>query len=115
MARINSAQFEEICTGVWNDRSEVLSGRGLLTGEAALLRAVYWRLFKVGVRPADGPENHSFEQTSAMYQLVVGCMLELNSKPTFDGSANLRELLKRYEAEASVMENVESVGLRQSA
>ncbi len=81
----------------------MLSSRGLLSGEAALLRAVYWRLFKMGVRPADGLENQGFEQNTATYQLVLGRMLELNSRPPFDGPVLLRELLSRYELEGGVV------------
>jgi len=36
---INSAQFQEICNGVWRDRAVLLKGRGFLSGEAALMRA----------------------------------------------------------------------------
>ena len=104
MTRINSAQFKGVCDSVWKDRATVLAGRGLLNGDAALLRAVYWRLFKAGVRPADKLENHSFEQTREMYQLVVVCMIELNAFPPFEGSADLRELLLRYEDEVSVVQ-----------
>ena len=46
---INSDQFQETGNGVWRDRATLLSGRGFLSGEAALMRAVYRRLSKAGV------------------------------------------------------------------
>jgi len=50
MTTIDSAQFETICDFVWNDRATVLRGRGSLSGEATLVRAVFWRLCKAGLK-----------------------------------------------------------------
>jgi hypothetical protein len=99
MITINSEQFGEICNGVWRDRAAVLRGRGLLSGEAALLRAVFWRLCKWGVMPAGSAENYSSKPTILSYQLVLGCMLELNSRPLFDGAPILKELVENYQNE----------------
>jgi hypothetical protein len=98
MATITSDQFREICAGVWRDRSSLFAGKGFLSCEAALMRAVYWRLCKGGVRTAS-PENYGSAQTCQTYQTVVGCVIELNARPPFDGEPFLKELLTRYENE----------------
>lgn len=94
---INSGQFGEICNGVWSDRAAVLGGRDLLSGEAALVRAVFWRLCKAGVMPARGAESYGSQPTILAYQLVVGRMLEVNARPPFDGAPILKELVERYQ------------------
>ena len=99
MTTINSEQFGEICNGVWRDRAAVLRGRGLLSGEAALLRAVFWRLCKSGVKPGDGAENYGSKPTTLSYKLVVGSMLELHARPVFDGAPILNELVENYQNE----------------
>jgi hypothetical protein len=99
MTTINSEQFGEICNGVWRDRADVLRGRGLLSGEAALLRAVFWRLCKSGVKPTNNAENYGSKPTTLSYQLVVGSMLELNARPLFDGAPILKELVENYQNE----------------
>jgi hypothetical protein len=100
MTKINSEQFGEICNGVWRDRDVVLSGRGLLSGEATLVRAVFWRLCKAGVNSSGSPETYSSQPTVLAYQVVVGRMLEVNARPAFDGAPILKELLDRYQNEA---------------
>lgn len=99
MTTINSEQFGEICNGVWRDRAAVLRGRGLLSGEATLVRAVFWRLCKAGVKPANSAENYGSKPTIISYQLVVGSMLELSARPPFDGASILKELVERYQDE----------------
>lgn len=99
MSTINSEQFGEICNGVWRDRAAVLSGRGLLSGEATLVRAVFWRLCKAGVNSTGSAESYSSQPTVHAYQLVVGRMLEVNARPAFDGAPILKELLDRYQNE----------------
>jgi len=99
MTTINSEQFGEICNGVWRDRAAVLTGRGVLSGEATLVRAVYWRLCNAGVKPARGAENHGSTPTVLTYQTIVGRMLELNARPPFDGAPILKELVERYQNE----------------
>ena len=59
MSRINAEQFEQICDGVWRDRASILSGRGALSDEAALVRAVYWRLCKSGGDPDENLDDHA--------------------------------------------------------
>jgi hypothetical protein len=99
MKTINSNEFGDICAGVWRDRAAVVTGRGFLSEEAALVRAVYWRLCKAGIKPAGSPENYSAPQTILTYELVVGCVLELNGRPRFDGAPLLKELVERYQNE----------------
>jgi len=96
---ITANQFRNICDGVWNDRSGVLADRGSLSGESALMRAVYWRLCKnsAGYKKAD---SYSLAQTALAYERVIGCVLELNATPPFDGVPFLQELRKLYENEA---------------
>ena len=99
MTTINSGQFGEICDGVWRDRAAVLTGRGVLSGEATLVRAVYWRLCNAGVKPARSAENPGSTPTVLTYQTIVGRMLELNARPPFDGAPILKELVERYQNE----------------
>ena|SRR5713226_7118367 len=99
MTTINSEQFGEICNGVWRDRAAVLRGRGLLSGEATLVRAVFWRLCKAGVMPTSSAESYSSQPTFMAYQSVVGRMLEVSARPAFDGAPILKELVERYQNE----------------
>ena len=99
MTTINSERFGEICNGVWSDRAEVIKGRGILNGETALVRAVYWRLCKEGVNPAAGDESYGSKPTILAYLLAVSRMLELNAQPAFEGGAILKDLVERYQNE----------------
>jgi hypothetical protein len=96
MTTINSEQFAEICDAVWRDRASVLRGRGSLSGEATLVRAVFWRLCKAGVKTRGGAEDDSSKPTMNAYQLVVGRMLKANGRPAFDAALILKELTDRY-------------------
>ena len=99
MTTINSEQFGEICNGVWRDRAALLRGRGVLSGEATLVRAVFWRLCKAGINPTGCAESSGSQPTILAYQLVVGRMLEVNARPAFDGAPILKELVERYQNE----------------
>jgi hypothetical protein len=96
---ISSEQFREICDGVWRDRTAILTGRGFLSPEAALVRAVYWRLCKAGIEPTRNIEDFSSEQSVLTYQIVVECVLELSGSPHFEGAPFLSELVQRYQNE----------------
>ena len=96
---INSEQFQEICNGVWRDRARLLSGRGFLSGEAALMRAVYWRLSKAGIKPILSAEDYGSPRTASSYELGVSCMLEMHGRPRFDGTQYLGVLVQRYKQE----------------
>jgi len=99
MKTINSEQFGELCNAVWRDRATVLSGRGSLSGEATLVRAVFWRLCKAGLKTKGGAENDNSRTENLAYQLVVSRMLEVNGRPAFDSAPILKELLDRYQVE----------------
>jgi hypothetical protein len=51
MSQAESETLRRVCDDVWRDRANILSDCGGLNGETALLRAVYWRLCKVGGEP----------------------------------------------------------------
>lgn len=99
MKTINSELFEEICNSVWRDRALVLMGRGLLSGEAALMRAVYWRLSKTGIKAILSSENYGSPRTASSYQLGVSCLLEVHARPRFNSAQYLTELIQRYKNE----------------
>ena len=96
---INAEQFQEICIGVWRDRATVLKGRGVLSGEAALVRAVYWRLSKAGIKAVLPADNYGSLRTVATYELGVNCVLEVHGRPRFSGAQHLQELVQRYKNE----------------
>lgn len=100
---INSEQFGKICDRVWSDRALVFEGRGHLSGEAALLRAVFWRLTKAGLKTNGRGESAGTEPTMLAYQSVVGRMLEINGRPAFDSAPMLTGLLTRYQAEVETV------------
>jgi hypothetical protein len=99
MSTITSEQFGEICNAVWRDRAAVLMGRGLLSGEATLVRAVFWRLRKAGIMTKGCSENDGSKPTILAYQSVVGRALEENGRPAFDSGPILKELVERYQNE----------------
>jgi len=101
MTTINPERFAEICSKVWQDRSAVLAGRGLVSGEVALVRAVYWRLRNSAALPANSTESCGWPQTVSAYQLGVGRLLEIDGHPNFDCAQFLEELLHRYEYESA--------------
>ena len=96
---INQERFAEICSKVWLDRSAVLTGRGLLSGEGALVRAVYWRLRNLAALPANSTENYGSPQTVSDYRIGVGRLLEINGHPNFDCS-QFNDVLRRYQHES---------------
>ena len=98
---ISSEEFKEICSTVWRDRRRVLAGRGFLTGEAALMRAVYWRLSNKGLLSNSVPENYSSVESILTYETVVLCVVELSATPRFDGKPILNELCELYRKEFS--------------
>jgi len=100
---ISSDRFGEICDHVWRNRTAVVSRRGFLSPEAALARAVYWRLCKAGVKPTDRGTNDKVD-TFATYQLAVQCVLELGANPPFDSAPFLSGLVERYRDEARALE-----------
>ena len=73
MSVMTSQQIKRICDGVWRDRASILGVRGALSGEDALVGAVYWRLCKAGRQPGES---------------IADC------------APHLRELVRQYRAEA---------------
>ena len=67
MSTISAERFAQICDGVWNDRAAILFRRGALSGEDALVQALYWRLRKAG----DEPER-SFNDYAPLLRKLVG-------------------------------------------
>lgn len=51
MSATNSERCRQVCREVWLDRANILVDCSGLSGEAALVRAVYWRLCKTGDEP----------------------------------------------------------------
>ena len=101
MTTINSEQFEKLCDFVWSDRASILRGRGSLSGEATLVRAVFWRLCKSGIKAKACAGNDGSEPPIDAYQLVVRRMLEVNGRPPFDGAPILQALVERYQHETT--------------
>ena len=99
MTTINSEQFGEICNAVWRDREAILKGRGSLSGEATLVRAVFWRLCKAGVNTKGSSDNDISKPAILAYESVVSRMLQANGRPVFDGGPILKELTERYQNE----------------
>ena len=101
MSAINSETFEQICEGVWRDRATILQGRGRLSGEVALLRAVYWRLCKAGGESGQSIDDYDTDHLLEAYQGLVGRALSQFAAPGFDGASFIEELLRRYRDEAA--------------
>jgi hypothetical protein len=100
-ALVASDKFKRVCDQVWRDREAILTRRGCLTGEAALMRAVYWRLCKAwGGVSTCGEDGSQAGQTLFNYQRLVSIMLTQNVGPYYDGSALLNELVRQYREEA---------------
>ncbi len=59
MSTMSAEKFGRICEDVWRDRAAILSRRGILSGEDALVRAVYWRIRKAGGEPGRQLGAHS--------------------------------------------------------
>ena len=96
---INATQFEEICGHVWNDRESLLRGKDKLTGEATLVRAVFWRLCKAGIKTKGCVDADGTKPALLGYQLIVLEMLKTSSRPHFDGTPMLDALIDRYRSE----------------
>ena len=59
MSEMNSERVKQVCDEVWRDRKAVLADRGILSGEDALVRAVYWRLCKTGDVPVESSKDYA--------------------------------------------------------
>jgi len=96
---ISSEQFGELCNAVWRDRAAILRGQGNLSGEATLVRAVFWRLCKAGIQAEGCAGNDSSKPPFDAYQLAVGRMLEMSGRPAFDSAPIMTNLVTRYQNE----------------
>jgi len=97
---IDAKQFEEICERVWSDRATVLKGSGELSGDATLVRAVFWRLCKAGIKAKGCVYTEGPTSPLLAYRLVLVRMLNRSGCPAFDSAPILNELLERYQNEA---------------
>ena len=98
---MNSEKFEQICDGVWRDRADILTGRDNLRGEAALVRAVYWRLCKAGGAPGKSIDLCEPDHLLLIYQRLVGNVITQCAHPQFDSALFLKKLVRQYMYEAS--------------
>ena len=101
MSTISSEQFGELCNGVWRDRASILRGQGILSGEATLVRAVFWRLCKAGIETKGCAGNDSSNPPLDAYQLAVGRMLELSGRPAFDSAPIMLDLVAPFSDETA--------------
>ena len=98
---ITATQFGEICDRVWSDRASLLRGSGKLSGEATLVRAVFWRLCNAGIKTKGCAETDASVPALLAYQSVVTQMLKTSSRPVFDSAPILNALIDRYQTEAA--------------
>lgn len=101
MGAINAEKFKQICDSVWRDRAAILSGPGSLSDDAALVRAVYWRLCKAGGEPGMGTEDCYAGQVFSAYQRLVSSALTRHAHPHFDGTPFIEELIRRCRDEVA--------------
>lgn len=99
MTTIDAEQFEEMCERVWSDRATVLKGSGELSGDATLIRAIFWRLCKAGIKAKGCVNTDGSTPPLLAYQLVVVRMLNRSGRPAFDSAPILKELVERYQNE----------------
>jgi|ERR1041385_3545931 hypothetical protein len=102
MNTIDQQQFSEVCNRVWKDREGLLKRRGQLSGDAALVRAVYWRLCKAGLESNGRAESSSPTSAVFEYRLVVGRIVEAKARPAFEWAPILQELVERYQNESEL-------------
>jgi hypothetical protein len=99
MTNMNAKQFGEICDRIWTDRASVLRGSGQLSAEATLVRAVFWRLCKAGLKTKGCAENDGSKPAILAYQTIVCRMLEMHGRPAFDCAPILQGLIERCKNE----------------
>lgn len=93
-------RFKRICDGVWHDREAILTRRGGLSGEAALVRAVYWRLCNAWGESGHMADASRMSNALPNYERLVSIMLTRHTGPHFDGVPLLNELVRQYRSEA---------------
>lgn len=70
-----------------------------MSGEATLVRAVFWRLCNAGIKTKGCADTDSSKPPLDAYRLVVGRMLELSGRPAFDSAPIMTDLVTRYQNE----------------
>ena len=100
MSIITPEKFKRICDGVWRDRDAILTRHGGLSCEAALVRAVYWRLCKSWAESGKSIDDCYTGNMLLVYRQLVGDMLTQHAGPHFDGAPLLDELIRQYREEA---------------
>ncbi|HEY0323436.1 MAG TPA: hypothetical protein VGC66_20935 [Pyrinomonadaceae bacterium] len=110
-----SERFKRICDGVWRDRDAILSRCSGLSGEATLVRAVYWRLCNAWGEPGQMADSCYTGNTLLTYERLVSIMLAQHAGPHFDGAPLLNELVRHYrdETRAEGVENCVELKVRQ--
>jgi len=71
-----------------------------LSGEATLVRAVFWRLCKVGIKTKGCADVNGSTPALPAYQSIVTKMLKESSRPVFDSAPILNALIDRYQNDA---------------
>ena len=85
MSARKSEKCKQVCREVWLDRANILVDCSGLSGEAALVRAVYWRLCKTG----DEPEQSLLADTPFLKELVEQYRNETAQKLKAEDSVTL--------------------------
>ncbi len=101
MSADKSEKFKRVCDGVWHDRESILSRRGALSGEAALMRAVYWRLCKAWGELNKGRDDGHTGYMLLNYQRLVSIMLTQHVGSQYDGGPLLNEMVRQYRDESA--------------
>ena len=85
---------------MWIDRASLLRGKHKLSGEATLVRAVFWRLCKTGIKTKGCVDTDGSTPALLAYQLIVAQMLKQARALPFNGPPILDALIDRYRNEA---------------
>ena len=74
MSILAPERIKQICDGVWRDRAAILGGRGVLSGEDALVGAAYWRLREAGRGPGESIADCApfFRELIRQYRVEAG-------------------------------------------
>lgn len=94
-----SEKFKQICDDVWRDRATIITRLEGLSSEAALVRAVYWRLCNAWGETGKSTDGCYTSHMLSTYEELVGRMLMQHAGPQFDGASLLGELVRRYRDE----------------
>jgi hypothetical protein len=93
--RINEHEFRQLCEGVECDAATILCGRGLLTGDLAMLRELFTRLCNRLMINTESPQVTDLLESEAGYSFAIVQTLEENMHPDFLYIDTLGPFLKR--------------------